>query len=411
MKDIIEMREKRATLVNQGRELLDRAEAEKRSLHADEEQQYDNIMAEVDKLGKDIDREEKQQALENQLNQSLGTAAGGKGQPAGTPGTTENPRATAEYRAAYERFLVSGPNALSAAEFKNMAADPDAEGGFLIMPQQMVDDLLKDIDDAVFIRQISRSFQLKQAKSLGVPTIEEDLDDWEWTTELKTGNNDDMKFGKRELRPHPLAKRVKISNTLLRLTGNGAESIVRERLAYKLAATLEKNYLFGDGNAKPLGLFTASDDGISTARDVATDNTATAVTGDGLINALYSLKEAYQRNARWMFHRDVIKQIRKLKNAVDGTYLWQPGITGGAPDRILEKPYIMSEFAPNTMTSGKYVGLIGDFQYFWYVDALDMGIQRLVELYAEANQTGFIGRYEGDAMPIQEKAFARVKLG
>ncbi|CAM5626817.1 hypothetical protein SMICM304S_06794 [Streptomyces microflavus] len=59
----------------------------------------------------------------------------------------------------------------------------------------------------------------------GLPTVRErmrprqsgpdediDLDDADWTSELETGNQDDgIRFGKRELRPHPLAKRVKLA--------------------------------------------------------------------------------------------------------------------------------------------------------------------------------------------------------
>lgn len=403
---IIEMRQERAGLWEQAKVVNEKTLEEKRDFTAEEQVQYDKMMVDMDGLMAKIERSEKLLAEGNKLDQLEGAH-----RPEPQAGQASiNPRASAEYRAAYERFLIQGPNALSTAEIKNMQADNDEGGGYLVMPQQMVSDFIKDVDDAVIIRQFARKFTLRQAKSLGVPTLEQDFVDAEWTTELKTGSNDDLKVGKRELRPHPLAKRALLSNTLLRLTGGGAESLVRERLAYAFAITLEKAYMAGDGNAKPLGLFTASTNGISTARDVATDNTATTVTGDGLINALYSLKEAYQRNARWIFNRTVIAQIRKLKDAVNGQYIWQPGITGGAPDRILEKPYNLSEFAPNTMTTGQYVGIVGDFSYFWVVDALDMSIQRLVELYAETNQTGFIGRYEGDAMPIQEKAFARIKL-
>jgi HK97 family phage major capsid protein len=39
-----------------------------------------------------------------------------------------------------------------------------------------------------------------------------------------------------------------------------------------------------------------------------------------------------------------------------------------------------------------------------------MTVQRLVELYAETNETGFIGRAEVDGAPVLAEAFARVKL-
>lgn len=402
---IDEIRQERAALVNQARVINDAAEG--RDFTAEEQQKYDNIMADVDKKKANIDRLEALEAKERELSQSQGRLD--RPDPSSQNGQSKDQRATAEYRAAYERFLIDGKSALSSTEIKAMQSDSDTAGGYLVMPQQMVSDLLKNVDDSVVIRQFARGFQLKQAKSLGVPTLETSFSDADWTTELRTGNEDDLTLGKRELRPHPLAKRAKISNTLLRLSANGAESIVRERLAYVFGATLEKAYMTGNGNAKPLGLFTASADGITTARDVSAGNTATEVSGDGLINALMSLKEAHQAKARWIFHRDVISQIRKLKD-LNGVYLWQPGITGGAPDRILEKAYSMSEFAPNTLTTGQYVGLIGNLEYYWYADALDMQIQRLVELYAETNQTGFIGRYEGDGMPVLAEAFARVKL-
>jgi HK97 family phage major capsid protein len=73
-------------------------------------------------------------------------------------------------------------------------------------------------------------------------------------------------------------------------------------------------------------------------------------------------------------------------------------------------PVFVSEYAPNTFTTGLYVGIIGDFSFYWTADALDFSIQRLNELYAATNQTGFIGRLESDGMPVLEEAFVRVKL-
>jgi HK97 family phage major capsid protein len=73
-------------------------------------------------------------------------------------------------------------------------------------------------------------------------------------------------------------------------------------------------------------------------------------------------------------------------------------------------PVYASEYAPNTFTTGLYVGIIGDYSQYWVAMALDMRIQRLNELYAATNQVGFISRAEVDGMPVIEAAFARVKL-
>ena len=90
--------------------------------------------------------------------------------------------------------------------------------------------------------------------------------------------------------------------------------------------------------------------------------------------------------------------------------MWRESVLEGEPDRLLGRPVMMSEYAPNTMTTGLYCGILGDFSNYWIADALDMQVQRLVELYAESNQVGFIGRLETDGMPVLAEAFARVKL-
>jgi HK97 family phage major capsid protein len=269
------------------------------------------------------------------------------------------------------------------------------------------------MDDQVDIRRLATVQQLTQAESLGVPTLDTDLADAEWTSEIGTGSQDDaLRFGKRELRPNPLAKRVKVSRTLLRRAALNPETIVRERMAYKFGVTAEKAYMTGDGNKKPLGLFTASADGIPTTRDVQTGS-ATGFTGDGLIEAKYTLKGQYWARAQWLFHRDAIKLIRKLRDdtggAGVGNYIWQPGLANDRPDTILDLPYLVSEFAPNTFTTGLYAGMLADFSFYWIADALSMEVQRLVELYAESNQVGFIGRLETDGMPVKPEAFIRLK--
>jgi HK97 family phage major capsid protein len=109
------------------------------------------------------------------------------------------------------------------------------------------------------------------------------------------------------------------------------------------------------------------------------------------------------------FHRDAIKQIRKLKDG-QGNYLLQVGISADKPDTFLGKRFYESEYAPNTFTTGLYVGMIGDFSFYWIVTSLAMEVQILAELYSEQNAIGLIGRMEVDAAPILENAFARSRL-
>lgn len=405
-----ELKHKRTKLGADAKAIMDAAQQAGRSMTAEEAQRFDALLDERDKLDQDIER------VERLMDDDANRLDDDPGEPA--PGTRGRGEELAV--AAVRAYFLGGRGALSPEQARALSAGNDPEGGFLVMPEKFVQQLLQEVDDAVPLRGLATMHRLTQAESLGVPTLETDLDDAAWTSEVGTGSQDDsLRFGKRELRPHPLAKRVKVSRKLLRASSMGPEAIVRERMRYRHSVALEKGYMTGDGNQKPLGLFTAGTaetGGISTARDVAvsTDGTGSLVndTGgnaaDDLIDAKYTLKPQYHSRARWLFHRLVLKEVRKLKDG-DGNYVWRPGLASDRPDTILDIPYVLSEFAPSTFGDGDYVGMLGDFSYYWIVDALMFEVQRLVELYAEANQVGFIGRQESDGMPVMEEPFVRLQ--
>ena len=315
-------------------------------------------------------------------------------------------------RDAFNRYLMWGERALTATEYRNLAMDLDASGGFLTAPVELAKEIIKDLDDEVVIRQLSRKFTMTHAMSLGVPELADDLGDPEWTAELKTGSeDDDMDFQRRDLYPHPVARRIRVSNKLLRAAVGGLspENLVRERMAYKLGVVGENAYMTGDGVNKPLGIFIASNDGIDTSRDTTSTGSAT-VQADDFITAVGALKAGYRKNATWVFHRDLETRIMKLKTG-DGAYIWQSGLSKGGPPSLCGLPYVLSEYAPHTFSSGQYIAIVGDFRFYWIVDALNVQIQVLKELYAETNQTGFICRVESDGAPVVANAFSRIKLG
>jgi len=453
MPTIQELREQRGQKIADARKILDLAGTEKRDLTGEESAKSDALLDEADKIKGQIEEREKAEDrarrledAEKELRENRprnpaprpGDNPGGRGGSGGSGGR-EDPnearemswrvaggetrripidlerRGSRAYRDAFARYLVNGStqgldlrDINRDREERDLAADSDPDGGYTLAPTQMVGRLLQAVDDAVVMRQFATVLQLRGAQNLGVPTLDTDASDSEWTTEIQTGSKDTaMKFGKRELNPTPLAKRILISRKLLRNSAIGIESLVQQRLAFKFGVTEEKAFLTGTGANQPLGVFVASSNGISTGRDVQTGS-ATDWTADGLIDVKFTLKPQYWANARWLMHRDGLKRIRKLKDSTN-QYLWQPGLTAGEPDRILDLPYTLSEFAPNTFTSGKYVAVLGDLRFYWIAEALSLEVQRLNELYAETNQVGYIGRLEVDGMPVLEEAFVRAK--
>jgi HK97 family phage major capsid protein len=86
----------------------------------------------------------------------------------------------------------------------------------------------------------------------------------------------------------------------------------------------------GSGSGQPGGL------------DLATTVTTTSAaidawTADELIDVYHAITPGYRRGATWLMADATVAAVRKLKDG-SGQYLWQPGLTAGAPDTLLGRP-------------------------------------------------------------------------
>lgn len=427
MSRLQELRGSLGSLDDKSKKILDVAEEEKRSLTAEETQEWDRIDEEITSITAEIDLRQRQAKRSAGLEKSNGRKSAAidpqdqlepsvakaieynLGKSVGTitiePGSKAFSRDSKEYAAAFRDYLVNGHVRA------DLQVTPDTKGGYLTTTR-FVAELIKKIDDDTVMRQICTVLPpLGRALSLGVPTLDTNPNDADWSAEVPASDISDdtaMAFGKRELMPHLSTKLIKVSDLLMRTAVINPETIVRDRLAYVFGITEEKAFLTGDGAQKPLGVFVASSDGISTTRDT-TAASQTTITADELIDTKHAIKGGYWSNLTWVMHRDTLKIIRKLKDG-NGQYMWSPGIAGGDPHTILDTPYVLNENAPNTFTSGLYTLIIGDFSKYWIADSMDLEIKVLGELFALKNRIGFKGGKYTDGMPVLEEAFQRLIL-
>lgn len=420
----------RAKLITDNRKLLNGAADGK--LTAEQEGEWQARDEDIAKLSDEIDRRRTAEAKKDRLGQYAGmegeeprrqtertnpnaggerlTMKFGRHEVVILPTDQLGKRATPEYEQAFDKYLTGG-----SGEQLGLVASKDDKGGYAA-PMATTSRLIKFVDDFVFMRGLANVLPpIPEAVSLGAVSYDADPGDADWTAEVPASDiseDDLMRFGKRELRPHLITKLVKASMKFLRVAAGlpgGAAGFIGDRLGYKFGITEEKAFLTGDGVQKPLGVFTASNDGIPTSRDISTGATATDFVPDTVIAALYNLKVQYQDRATGLFSREFMRRLRTKKDG-NGQYLWQPGMVAGQPDRVLNRPYKQSEFVPSTFTSGLYVGMWADFSWYWIVDSLGISIDRLSELFQLKNQTGFLGRKETDGMPVLAEAFSRIKL-
>lgn len=437
LQEIRDLRRQRRELGEQVRAIYAQCREEEREPTADEDQRIDAMLDDGEQLRERIHQMERADGLLEDLDQPEGRAT-----PSPSPLADDaedaaeeledrqdveleevgnGPRDTPEYRRLYRQFLMATGSAQAMQiahraheyriEHRDLQTDDDEQAGYLVPPEQMVMEIIQALDDEVMLRDLARTFTVRQARSLGAPKRTAKASTWSWGSEIEKPTADtSLKFGKRNLHPHYASGEIKASRDFLRSSLINAEEYVRDEIARDGGELEENAFLTGSGAEQPLGLFTASDDGLSTSVDVSTGNTATEVTLEGLREAKYSLKASYWPRLRWLGSRTFHKQLYSLDDG-EGRPLLVESLRTGELDRALGFPVLLSEFAPETFTTGQYVAILGDFRFYWIADALDIEIQRLDELYARSNQVGFIARLKTDGMPVLEEAFARVKLG
>lgn len=386
--NVFEMKQERAQVTASIRELMDKYDG--KEMDATDKETLGNLEAKFDSLNDSIVKEEKQIEREKLVAENKAPKTDIKD----------------ERRKIFVDALRGDRNAIERYLNVDYTLGTNATAGALTAPMEFRDELIKGLDDMLFMRQIARNVgSIGNAQSLGFPYRATAADDATWVTEVAAAPEEQsLAYGRREFKPNRMAKLMKLSRTLVQHSAN-ADGIVRDEMLYRIGVTQEKAYMTGDGSAKPLGIFVADNSGISTGRDV----TGALTSADSLIDMKYSLKEQYLGNAEWVMHRDVVKAIAKLKG-VDNQYLWQPSLMEGQPDRLLGHPVHMSEYAPNTLTTGNYAAVFGDFRYYWIVDADALTVQVLNELYAVNNQIGYLFNYFGDGAPVLDEAFARLKI-
>lgn len=401
------LREKAAKALADGRAIITLFEG--KDMPQEKEVEMNKFFDEVDVCKKQIETLERAAAGERFLQDPLRLHPVGDGKTAKIDNPDEA-EALAFKKKAFGKFLKSGTGALDANEIKALSSGDSTAGSYLVA-DTMLPELLEKSKSTVAMRRISRVLPPIVGGSSITPTVEDTLDDVEFTTEILSGPTDSSKpFGRRMLTPHPFAKLLKISDTLLRGSSINVESWTSEQFSYLFGKVEDNAFINGTGNNQPLGLLKTNGLTYTTTR------VSNAIDGDDLIDWIYALPAAYAANARILCNRAFLRKVRKLKNAVDGQYVWQPGIQAGSPSSIIDTPYEISDQYDDGLDSNDawednaVIAVVGDYRFYWIVDSLNFTIKRNDYLYMATNEVGFFGRKETDGQAVLAEAFKGLKI-
>lgn len=383
----MDKKELRAKLVAELREMDEKIKAENRSYTDDENKIFSDKTNEVRKLSEEIAQEERE-ALLNGFS-------------------TELPKPQAEEKANVPDDVANFRSYLM-GEKRDLSV---GSGGGALAPEKFVAEIIKDVEDDSPLYNAVRKFPLSSVASLGAPYESADASDADWTAEVPSSEitaDSTLAYAKRELSPNALAKLIKVSDKLIKASAIPVEQLIKNKLTEKITSAFENGIISGTGNGQPLGVFVANEHGVTTDRDVATENAT--ISADDIIKTKMKLKAAYRRNAKWVMSTAVLTACLLLKDKND-QYLWRPGLTASEPDTLLGVPVIESAYAPTAVdTAGTYVAVIGDFSYYWWAYYNGIEVQNLYELFSLKNQKGFKALAYADGAPVLPDAFARLQI-
>ena len=384
-------REQRAALVNRSRDIMESAEAEGRELLAEEREQIDTMMNQVDALKQDIDRAEA--AAEEARDIQAATDRKSEMRLAEKPEAREAKRGgvdSGEYRDAFDAYLRRGVRGMSSDETRALEAGVGSEGGFLAPTvntdqASMQAQIIETVDEAVALMQLGTV--LNVTGDITIPT-ESTLGAASWTAEEAAYNDSDVVFGQVTLTPHKATTMVQVSEELLADSAVDLQAYLSRNFGRRFANLLGTAFMAGTGSGQPTSLTDQSTySGTTTA-------SATAVTFDEMISLYYSLKEQYRANGTWIFNSTTAAEVRQLKDG-GGQYIWQPSASMGEPDTLLGRPIAIDDNAEDTASAKKAV-LFGDMSYYYIAMRQGVTLRRLDELYAANGQVGMLASIRVD---------------
>lgn len=399
LSSITELRQKRAALIGEAREIMNGATDD--TLTAEQQERWDAAMADADKLKEQIDREERLHDAEAGLEQRQGTrlfGADGEGQR----GQEDR---TKKYGAAFRSWLQGGMMDVAPEqrvilqagfrqdpELRALSVGTTTAGGYTVP-----DEMMKSIDDAMLsfggmLEAGCTVLNTSTGADLPFPTGDDTSNVGAIISENTQITEQDVAFGQLILGAYMYtSKIVRVSLQLLQDSSINIEQYLGTKLGERLGRIKNTHLTTGTGSSQPKGVVTAA----TLGKAGATGQT-TSVTYADLVDLEHSVDPAYRRQGKFMFADSTLKALKKL---VDGQSrpLWVPGIAVREPDSILGYPYVINQDV-DTMAASKKSILFGDFSKYHIRNVRDYQLVRFGEKYMDYLQVGFMGfaRWDGD---------------
>lgn len=362
--------------------------------------QYDAAMKDLGDIDAEIKRHNDAMAL---IGAGLGQGGGVSDEDRNAFTRTPGAHANAEESRALRSYLVGGLQNLAPEDRERLNArvTPDiraamstttgSEGGFTVAGE-WYRELTEALKAFGGIRSAATVFQTATGAQLNFPAANATSEEGAIVGQnAPVGNAVDTGFGNITMDVFKYTSRpIAVPFELIQDSMFDIEAYIRRVLATRIGRITAKHFTTGTGSNQPRGIVTAADVGKTGAT-----GTATTITYDDLVDLEHSVDPAYRGRpgVAWMMHDQSVKQVRKIKDG-QGRPVFVPGYEqgnpGGAPDRLLGRPILISQEMPVMAANAKSV-LFGDHKEYRIREVMDLTLFRMADSkYVENGQIGFV---------------------
>lgn len=387
---IIELREKRNKAWEAAKAFAETHTTDKGTLTAEDTATYERMEQEIQDLSREIQRRERQEAMDAELAKPVSAPITGKPMS----GRQEDAPKTGRASEAYKKAMLTAMRTNFRQISDVLSEGVDANGGYLV-PEEYDRRLIDVLSEENVMRSLGTNITTSGEHKINIAATKPAA---AWIEEGGALTFGDATFDQIILDAHKLHVAIKVTEELLYDNAFGLENYIIQQFGKALANAEEDAFINGTGKGQPLGIL-ASTGG---AQVGVTAKSATAVTADEIIDLIYSLKRPYRKNAVFLANDVCVAELRKLKDS-NGQYLWQPSLQAGEPDRVLGYKVYTSPFFP-VPAAGKAAVAFGDFSYYNIGDRGTRSFAELKELFAGNGMVGFVAKERVDGKLVLPEA-------
>ena len=376
------LKEKRATIYTSIDEL--RQATDGREMTAEEQQRWETMLSDYDKADKAVEAEERFMDIQRkQAEQEVARRDSLLGQTVGE-----------EYRRAFGDYLLNGASGISSesrATIEQRAGIAGLSGG-LIIPKTLASEIEVALKAYGGMFEAATILNTSHGGDLILPTVNDTSAKATIVSEYDQSTKRAPSFGSVVLKAYTYRTPIiPVSQELIQDSAFDLDALLSRLLADSFSRGVNEDLTTGSGTGKPTGIVTA-------ATACTTQAAAASIKLDDIIDLIKSVNSAYARNGKFMFNRNTLWELAKIKDQT-GRYIWQDSTREGTPATLFGKQYVLNDDMAD-IGAGNASVLFGDLTKYNIRLVQSFRVIRLNELLAEYLSIGLFGfaRVDGNLL-------------